>query len=132
MDLWRTDGYGGEKVPMGHICQIKGANRVEKGYTSSLKSPPQIETSVTSGIAGGLRKAPKRGQKMLGFNGFEIRIPACQSLRGRAGRNPKFETISNDQNLNDQNILFTTMDLKNFFTCFDLLDIHISDLFRIS
>ncbi len=47
-------------------------------------------------------------------------------------RNPKFETISNDQNLNDQNILIAPMALKNFFTCFELLDIRISDLFRIS
>jgi hypothetical protein len=47
-------------------------------------------------------------------------------------RNPKFETISNDQNLNDQNILITPMALKNFFACFELLDIRISDLFRIS
>jgi len=46
-------------------------------------------------------------------------------------RNPKFETISNDQNLNDQNILITRWP-KDFFACFNLLDIRISDLFRIS
>ncbi len=46
-------------------------------------------------------------------------------------RNPKFETISNDQNLNDQNILITPKALKIFFACFELLDIRISDLFRI-
>ncbi len=44
----------------------------------------------------------------------------------------KFETISNDKNLNDQNILIVSMVLKNFFTCLELLDIRISYLFRIS
>ena len=44
------------------------------GIREAVINQDLLGKSVTSGIAGGLRKAPKRGQKMLGFNGFEIRI----------------------------------------------------------